>query len=218
MTIKAVVFDFDGTLMDTETYAYEAFSSVYTEHGHELKLEDWALGIGTHGGFDPYTDLEERLGRTIDRDVVEARYNELHEEKLIHTTPRPGVIARLEEARSLGWAIGLASSSPHAWIEKYLQKLGIREYFSVIRSADDVEKVKPDPALYLLAAEALGVRPEEAIAIEDSMNGLRAAVAAGMYAIVTPNPVTKHMDFTGAKLIVNSLEEIRFADLKDEEN
>ncbi|MFC5530589.1 HAD family hydrolase [Cohnella yongneupensis] len=211
--IKAVVFDLDGTLLDTETCAYEAICDIYAEHGQELPLATWALAIGTHGGFDPYAYLEEKSGKKLDHAEIRKQFHDLHKERVGQLVLRPGVLDRLEEARRLGLRIGLASSSDREWIENNTKMLGIRDYFEVICSADDVERVKPDPALYLLAVEALGVTGAEAIAIEDSMNGLRAAKAAGLVALVTPNPVTSHMDFTGADLIVDSLTDVTFAEL-----
>lgn len=213
--IKAVVFDLDGTLVDTETCAYEAMCDIYAEHGQELPLEKWSLAIGTHGGFDEYGYLEEKIGRKVDRKALDKRFRVLHEERVGKMPLRPGVLARLEEARKLGLKIGLASSSQRWWIEKVTTLAGIRDYFEVICSADDVERVKPDPALYLLATKALGVSANEAVAVEDSMNGLRAAKAAGLVALVTPNPVTSHMDFTGADVIAQDLEHITFAELAD---
>ncbi len=213
MTIKAIVFDFDGTLMDTETCAYDAFCGIYAEHGHKLALEAWAVGIGTQGAFDPYEHLEGLLGGPLDRIAIKARFEEAHEANLAKTALLPGVLDRLQEARRLGLAIGLASSSNRTWIERHLEQQGIRQYFQVIRSSDDVERVKPDPALYRLAIEALGVRANEAIAIEDSVNGLRAAKAAGLYGIAVPNQVTAIMNFAEANLIVNSLEERSLAEI-----
>jgi putative hydrolase of the HAD superfamily len=213
MTIKAVVFDFDGTLLDTETGAYNAFCGVYAEYGQVLDLKLWALAIGTYGGFDPYANLEKLTGYSMDRADLKARFETAHLANIAESTLLPGVLARLEEAKRLGLRIGLASSSDRAWIEQHLEKQGIRHYFEVIRSADDVERVKPDPALYQLAVEALGVEANEAIAIEDSMNGLLAAKAAGLYAIVVPNTVTLQMDFSKADLKLASLEEYSFAEL-----
>lgn len=211
--IKAVVFDLDGTLVDTETCAYEAICDIYAEHGQELPLEKWSLAIGTHGGFDECGYLEEKIGRKLDREAFHKQFRDLHEERVVKMPLRPGVLDRLNEARELGLKIGLASSSQKWWIEKVTEIAGIRDYFEVICSADDVERVKPDPALYLLAVKGLGVDANEAIAIEDSMNGLRAAKAAGLFALVTPNPVTSHMDFTGADVIVRDLEQITFSEL-----
>lgn len=207
MAIKAIVFDFDGTLMDTETSAYDAICEVYAEYGQKLNFESWALNIGTIGEFDVYGELERLSGITLDRIAAKARFKEFHIAKVTSIALLPGVKERLEEAQRLGLAIGLASSSDRAWIEMHLERQGIRSYFQAIRSSDDVEKVKPDPALYRLAVEALGVRPDEAIAVEDSLNGLRAAKAAGLYGIAVPNHVTSHMDFSIADLVLNSLED-----------
>jgi putative hydrolase of the HAD superfamily len=216
LTIKAIVFDFDGTLMDTESCAYDAFSGIYAEYGQKLALDAWAVGIGTHGAFDPYADLEKLVGHSLDHEEVKARFEASHTANIAQVTLRPGVLDRLEEARRLGLLIGLASSSDRAWIERHLEQQGIRYYFEVIRSSDDVEIVKPDPALYRLAVEALGVRADEAIAIEDSVNGLRAAKAAGLYSLVVPNPLTAKMDFSLADLIVDSLEDRSFEDIIQE--
>jgi len=216
LAIKAVVFDLDGTLLDTETCEYEIISGIYAEHGQELPLEIWAECIGTVGGFDPYADLEARTGRTLDREALRNLHRTRHDESVKNISICSGVLDRLKEARRLGLKIGLASSSSRDWIEKNLERQGIREYFEIIRSSNDVERVKPDPALYRLAVEALGVRPDEAIAIEDSRNGLRAAKAAGLWGLVVPNPVTAHLDFSEADRIVGSLEELTFEGLLKE--
>lgn len=200
--------------MDTESCAYDAFSRIYAEYGQQLVLEQWALGIGTVGGeYDPYTELEKLTGKKLDRAAVKARFEAAHHENLKGVTLRPGVIERLEEARSLGLSIGLASSSDRAWIERHLREQGIRDYFEAIHTSDDVKRVKPDPALYLLALESLGANAEETVAVEDSFNGLRAAKAAGLYGLVVPNRVTAMMDFSEADLVVGSLADQSFAEL-----
>lgn len=214
MAIKAVVFDFDGTLMDTESCAYDAFCGVYEEYGQQLLLEQWALGIGTVGGqYDPYSELEKLIGEKLDRAAVKARFETAHHEHLKNVTLRPGVKERLEEAKHLGLSIGLASSSDRAWIERHLREQGIRDYFEAVHTSDDVERVKPDPALYRLALESLGVQGSETVAVEDSVNGLRAAKAAGLYGLAVPNRVTAHMNFGEADLVIASLADQSFADL-----
>src|SRR5690625_6869358 len=110
--------------------------------------------------------------------------------------PRPGVINYLQDAKKLNLKIGLASSSTYSWVAGHLQKLNLIDYFECIKTSDDVEKVKPDPSLYLKATKCLGLDPEECIAFEDSVNGSLAAIQAGMKCVVVTNPLTESMTFT----------------------
>lgn len=205
--IRAIVFDFDGTILDTESVAYDAFRGIFQEHGLELSLERWALGIGTWGAFDPYAELEQGLGRTVDRRAIKRNYELTYAERVKNLTLRPGVVDTLEDAKRLGLRIGLATSSLRSAVEPHLREYGLIHYFEAIHTADEVEKVKPDPALYRLAVQSLGVRPQEAVAIEDSVNGLRAAKAAGLHGVAVPNPLTAFMDFAEADLVLPSLAE-----------
>ncbi|MBP3967259.1 HAD family hydrolase [Paenibacillus lignilyticus] len=213
-TIRAIVFDFDGTLVDTESCAYDAFCRIYEEHGHVLQLESWALCVGTIGGpYDPYNDLQELTGKALDKAALKERFEVLHDEALREVKLRFGVLALLEEAKQLGLRIGLASSSDRGWIDRHLKEQGIADYFEAIYTRDDVELVKPDPALYRLAVEALGVQPFEAVAVEDSLNGLKAAKAAGLRAIAVPNPITSHMDLSQADVQIEGYEDQTLAGL-----
>lgn len=213
MAIKAIVFDFDGTLMDTESCEYDGFCMLYKEYGQQLALEVYAVCVGTQGAFDPYAHLEQLTGTPLNHEEARVRFKEIHSAKIAGVELLPGVIARLEEAKALGLQIALASSSSRAWIERHLEEQGIKHYFEVVCTKDDVERVKPDPALYRLAIEGLGVEANEAIAVEDSMHGLHAAKAAGLFALVVPNPMTAHMDFTPADFIGSTLEELTFTQL-----
>ncbi|MEK0315218.1 HAD family hydrolase [Cohnella sp. 56] len=204
--IKAVVFDFDGTILDTETVAYEAVNGVFRERGHELPLDKWTGAIGTLGGFDGCSELSACTGQSVEREWFDARFGELYA-GMVHQVPLlPGIRDALEEAKRLGLAVGLATSSYRAWIEPHLDRLDLHRYFDVIHTADDVERVKPDPALYRLAVRSLGVEPGEAVAIEDSLHGLRAAKGAGLYGIVVPNAMTAGLDFSEADLVVPTLD------------
>lgn len=204
--IKAVVFDFDGTILDTETVTYEAMNGIFRERGHELPLDRWAGAIGTLGGFDACAELSACTGEEIDRAWFDARFGELYGGMVHHVPLLPGVRDALEEAQALGLAVGLATSSYRAWIEPHLERLDLYRHFDVIHTADDVAKVKPDPALYRLAVRSLGIEPGEAVAIEDSLNGLRAAKAAGLRAIAVPNPMTAGLDFGEADLVLPALD------------
>ncbi|WP_164545464.1 HAD family hydrolase [Paenibacillus albus] len=214
MTIKAIIFDFDGTLMDTETCAYDAICKVYKHYGQELALEKWAICIGTvNSPFDPYDHLQELAGRPLDRDQLKKHFDQLHDEELLSATLRAGVLEILDEAKRLGLRIALASSSDRAWIDRHLKEQGIADYFEVICTRDDVLRAKPDPALYLLALERLGLSADEAVAVEDSLNGLTAAKLAGLRAIAVPNPVTAQMNLSQADVMLDGFEGIVLEEL-----
>lgn len=209
--IKAVVFDFDGTIIDTETAWYVAFRDAYKEHDVELTLERYSQCIGTSlHSFNPYEYLMTELGLPIDKDDFRKSIHERHTNLMEVEKVRPGIMEYLEAAKEAGLRIGLASSSHQAWIDKYLDLLGLRSYFECIRTADHVKKVKPDPELYLQAMECLGVGPSETIAIEDSPNGAAAALAAGMHVVVAPNAITKTLPFQPVHYRADSLSEIDF--------
>lgn len=214
--IRALIFDFDGTILDTETAWYEAFKEAYLEHEVELTLDMYGKCIGTSlHVFDPYEYLITEMKIPLDREVFRQRVHARHTEMMAQEVIRPGVLDYLVEAQELGLRIGLASSSKRAWVDKYLAQLGIGSYFETIRTAEDVALVKPHPELYELALKDLGVQPHEAIAIEDSPNGARAAAAAGMHYLAVPNPVTKFLAFDGEPRTVQSLEELSLTALLD---
>ncbi|MCO7176878.1 HAD family hydrolase [Sporolactobacillus kofuensis] len=193
--IKAIVFDFDGVILDSERLMYLVMQKMYRKYNLDLPLSIWSQAIGTQHGFNSIDYLEEHAHVTIDNEAFykerDALFNQLVDEEEV----LPGVKSVLEQAKRLGLKIGLATSSKGEWPRKHLSRLGISDYFQSIKSWDDVLKVKPDPALYIKSLESLGVQPKEAIAIEDSFNGSLAAKRAGMYCIVVPNAVTKQMPF-----------------------
>jgi len=212
--IKAIIFDFDGTIIDTETAWYVAFREAYKKHGVELTLEQYSQCIGTSlHSFNPYEYLMTELGLPIDREQFRQEVQAHHSALMEKESMKPGIMAYLEAAKAAGLRIGLASSSKRAWVTKYLRQLNIESYFECIRTADDVARVKPDPELYLQVLEALGVRGEEAVAVEDSPNGAKAAAAAGMYRVVVPNAITQFLAFDEHHHQLKCLTELSFEDL-----
>lgn len=194
--IRAVVFDFDGLIMNTEKVEYRVLQEIYGEHGAELPLDVWQQCIGTHADFfDPIGYLEDQIEETLDREKFRLDRRERVLSALENEQALPGVENYLRTAKELGLKIGLASSSSYEWVSGHLRRLGLIDWFDCIRTSDDVVQVKPDPALYQKAAECLGVKPEEAVAFEDSANGATAAKLAGMYCVVVPNEVTASLDF-----------------------
>lgn len=213
--IRAVIFDFDGLIVDTESTGYRTWKEIFTRHGHELPVERYAQVVGTDfsTSYDPRRDLEELTGLVFDWDEIEAgrRARETELRQTLQTLP--GVVDRLHEARALGMGTAIASSSPRSWIDSWMDQLGLGAHFDHISTVDDTGKVKPDPSLFLHAAENLRVAPEEAVIFEDSLNGLRAALAAGIRCVVAPGPMTRHLDFTGALRRVGSLAEVTLGEL-----
>lgn len=215
MRVRALIFDFDGLILDTEGPVFQSWQELYNTFGLRLELSEWAGYIGlAEGAFDFFAILQERLGRKLDAKLQKQRSE--RELQLIHQQPLlPGVLDYLQSARRLGLKIGLASSSSCAWVTGHLQRLGLLDYFDCLRAADDVQRAKPDPELYQAVLEAFQISPNEALALEDSLNGVRAARAAGIYTVVIPNPLTDHMPLEAANLRLASLADLPLEKLID---
>jgi HAD superfamily hydrolase (TIGR01509 family) len=211
--IKALIFDFDGLIIDTEGPDYQAWQETYESFGCTLPLAEWAAEIGTYGAFDPYDYLARQIGGPIDLAAVRARRRARFAELIEQQAVLPGVESYIREARARGLRVGIASSSPRSWVVGHLLRFGFDRGFDSIKTADDVERVKPDPALYLAALDALGVQAHEALAFEDSPNGARAATRAGIYCVVVPNRLTQQLPFEAAYLRLASLAELPLAEL-----
>jgi len=207
--IKALVFDFDGLILETELPILQSYQELFQANGLELTFEQWAQNIGTaEEPFDPVLALERHLGRSLKDDPILERRQEREMELILTREPMPGTAEILQEARRLGLKIGLASSSSCRWVTSHLERLGLIEYFDCIQAKDDVHLTKPDPALFRSAVEILGVQPEEAIAFEDSPNGILAAKRAGLHCVAVPNVLTRSLDTSQADLQLDSLTEL----------
>jgi len=208
--IGGLLFDFDGLLVDTEGARYGAWRDVYAEHGHEFELDRWTANVGTLGDpFDPAIRLAELTGLPLDRDELHARRRERELELVDAEELRDGVAALLDEARRRGLTVAIVSSASERWVRSHLGRLGLGEVWRTIVCADgDLERAKPSPQLYLEALEALGLRADEAIAFEDSLHGVRAAKAAGIFTVAVPNLVTAGLALDEADLVVGSLAEV----------
>ena len=205
--IQALIFDFDGLILDTEISAYQSWKEVYQEYSCELPLEKWILCIGgTLEHFDVYAYLEDLLGYEIPRAELNAKYRKYNLERLESQLALPGVEACMRDAQRLGLKIGLASNSPYSWVGGHLKRLGLASYFDCIKTGDDVTHSKPHPELYLAALDCLGVEPEQAIALEDSPHGVHAAQRAGIFCVAIPNQLTYHLPLDHADFRITSLE------------
>ena len=214
--IEALIFDFDGVIIDTETPAYETWQEVFNANNAKLDRSIWQRIIG--GGaekFDAYQHLEETLGARLSSDAIKmarrARY-----EAIVRSSPLlPGVVDYIQDAHTLGLKIGVASSSNRDWVEGHLAERDLLGLFHCVITSDDVENIKPNPDIYLAAMSRLNISPDRAVAIEDSFNGIVAAKMAGMNCVAIPNQMTLDMPLGKADLQLNALSDIGLKDLLD---
>ena len=212
--IKAIVFDFDGLIFDTETCEFNAIKEIYEEHNIDFPVDIWGKCIGTHADFfDPYGYLEEKVGKKLNHEQLRQLKKQKYDMRIEQEMARPGVEEYLIAAKNKGLKIGLASSSSRNWVEGYLRHLNLLHYFDCVRTSDDVKTVKPDPELYVKALQCLGVEPHEAVAFEDSPNGALAAKRAGMYCVIVPNSVTTALPFGEVDMRLESMLEMQLEKL-----
>jgi HAD superfamily hydrolase (TIGR01509 family) len=213
--IRALIFDFDGLILETEGPVYQSWSELYQEFGYELVFEDWATIIGTSEAetFDPFDELESKLGRKLDRGTIvpERRQREL--DLIAQQSVMPGVEEYIRDAQRLGFKLGIASSSSRQWVTGHLTRLSLVDHFEVIHTSDDVVRTKPDPALFNLVLESLRVHPRQAIVLEDSPNGVIAAKRAGIFTVAVPNGITRRLDLDHADLRLESLTDLSLGEL-----
>jgi HAD superfamily hydrolase (TIGR01509 family) len=208
--IDALIFDFDGLLIDSESPLFEIWQDIYREYGCELLLDDWQHALGTFGGFDPYADIAGRTGRPgPDRATLQPIVRARHIAACAALPLLPGVADLIDDAHAAGLKTAVASSSAIDWVGPFLDQHGLRARLDAICTRDDVTRVKPAPDLFLLAAERMGVAPSRCVVFEDSPNGLRAALAAGMWAVAVPNPLTRTLPLPDPHLVLDSLAQSR---------
>ena len=215
--LKALIFDFDGLILDTETPEYLAWQNMYQEHGFELPLAEWGKIVGGYGlsDFDAAEHLSRLSQGRLDSVSLRARHS-VESLAMIHAQSiLPGVMEIIHEAKRLGLKLAIASSSPHSWVDTHAKRLGIFDHFDAVVCADDVGvgRTKPNPDLFLSALNQLQVGKDAAIIFEDSPNGETAANRAGIFVVAVPNAVTSLLAIEGANLILSSLSEFPLIEL-----
>jgi HAD superfamily hydrolase (TIGR01509 family) len=215
---RAILFDFDGLILDTESSEFHSVGLIFSEHGLVLDRSEWQGIIGT-ADHPHWTELlEQALGRPLeDRDAVVVRHRQHHRVTVSAETVRPGVVELLDEAAGAGVPAVVVSSSPASWVVGHLERLELRDRFVDVVTRDDLDgdrtRTKPAPDLYLLAAERVGAAPAACVALEDSPHGVAAAVAAGVAVVAVPGPMTSGLDFSAADLVVASLADVDLSGL-----
>jgi HAD superfamily hydrolase (TIGR01509 family) len=210
--VRAFLFDFDGLIIDTELASRAGWEHLYREYGHELPTDLWATLVGTtHAPWSPMDHLEELVGEPLDRDAL----NELrraHELALIEVEElRPGIADYLAAAQRHALRRAIVSSSTRPWVDMHLERLEEAVGWDAICTADgDPARAKPAPVLYLEALRLLEVDANEAVAFEDSPNGVLAAKAADVFCVAIPNEVTRDLGLeeAGADIVLDSLADL----------
>jgi HAD superfamily hydrolase (TIGR01509 family) len=218
--IRALLFDFDGLILDTETASRAGWEFLYREHGHELPQDLWATLVGTVGApWDPMAHLEELVGGPLDREALHER-RRAHELTLLEAEElRPGIADYLARAEELDLKKAIVSSSSRRWVDMHLNRLERAVGWDAIVTADgDHSRAKPQPTLYLEALDVLDVGATQAIAFEDSLHGVRAAQAAGIFCVAVPNLVTADFGLDEADVVVDSLADLPFETLLERTN
>lgn len=211
--LEAVVFDFDGTIFDSETPIFVASRAALAEMGLALDLPGWATVVG-HGEDDSYRALCRAVGVEFDRTEFDARYDAQDRSWRDSLPALPGVERLTAELVAAGVPLGIASSSPSSWVEHHLDRLGLADRFAVVATRDRVDgRSKPDPASFRYATEHLGAAPERTVAIEDSAPGIAAAIGAGLTVVAVPSEITRHTDLSAAHHQVGSIDDLDIAGL-----
>ena len=216
--LKALIFDFDGVILDTETPEGLIWQSIYKHLGYELPVDEWEKTIGGYGtsNFDAAEHLSFLSQGRLDPISLRARYRK-EADQVIHASPiLPGVTNMIEQAKENGLQVAIGSSSPHSWVDEHAKRLGIFHYFDQIVCQDDVPpgRTKPNPDIFLKALDQLNVKNDAAVVFEDSPNGVLAARRAGIFVVGVPNPLTAKMGVTG-DLTVSSLADLSLHDLQE---
>ena len=213
--LEAVIFDFDGVILDSETPEYESHRRIYERCGAALTVDEWcgAIGIWTEGHDDRrFETLCERAANAPSRDAYHAERRRIFDD-LVPREPMRGIRDLLLALADAGIPAAIASTAPARWVVSAAERIGIRPLVRTVVTSDDVPRRKPAPDVYLEAARRLGADPAHAVAIEDSGPGITSAKAAGMTAIVIPHWLTEQHDLSGADLRVAHAGELSVARL-----
>lgn len=214
MSIKGLIFDFDGLMLDTESPRYKAWCEIYQHFNLEFNLSDYVKTLGSSDElFNPLDFLATSINEPIDRKQWRKVQSTRELELLADEPLLPGVLDLLNEGKKLGLKLAVASSSDRPWVINHLDHFELIDFFDAIETADDVNIVKPHPELYLKAISDLKINPYEGIAFEDAPHGVVSAKEAGLFCVAVPSPLSANLDLSQSDLVIPSLAEINLSQL-----
>lgn len=214
--LKAVVFDFDGVIMDTESVWFHIYRDwLKREYQYDLNIKDYLVCVGSHSS-ELFKFLKKDIGDYVDGYAYEQKAMDEYIRRINVLPAMKGVEKLIREAHQKGLKLAIATSATEKKPKIHLERLGLLSYFDAFSTAELSSRLKPEPDIFLKAAELLQCRPEECLAIEDSGNGLEAAKRAHMPCLVVPNEVTKHCAFDGYYKLVDSLDEVSLEEIQND--
>jgi len=206
--IKSVIFDFDGIIVSSKLAEYESWRRVFKAFNCHLTIRKWIHIIDNPSGeFDPASIILKECSyrEQIHTNSINILRKNLYEALRSKLNPLPGVVPLLKECSLSKLLIGIASNGTHEQVKWHLKRLKLLHFFNTIVCRDDVKNKKPSPDLYLAVLKTFKIKPEEAIAFEDSPPGITAAKNANIYTIAVPNKITKYLRLQEANHLAKSL-------------
>lgn len=215
--LQGILFDFDGLILDTETPIFQAWKRKFREYGKELHLEDWAEILGkSNQDLGPIEGFLDEFKDPGVRDQIMAEVSREERSLVCKQSPMPGAVELIRRSHQEGIKLGVVSSSDQNWVHSHLSRLELLDYFDHTSCAEEVDQAKPDPALYLLGLEKMGLQPDQVVVLEDSPNGVLAAKRAGLFCIAVPNLLTSKLSFYEGgdpDRVLNTLDEFPWDEL-----
>jgi len=206
---KGVIFDMDGVLIDSEPLYRKINSSLFRRFGFSLSDEEYSEFVGT-SDKDMWQSLRDRykLNESMERINTIRREEHVNFFSTVGLKPMKGAVELLDDIKKKGIKLALASSTPEEIVNIVMKRTGMDAYFKIRVCGDQVERSKPEPEIFNIALEKLGISHDEGIIIEDSENGVKAAVRAGIKAIGFQSD-DGTQDLSGAFAVIHNLEDVR---------